>query len=283
MPKPRLVIIGPGRMGQGLGLALKRRGYAVSLVARTPRELLAGLTLHIGPWPDVVRDAEMVLIATPDDAIESVARRLADDGAVSRDQVVLHLAGALDRTALAALNDTGAGLGSFHPLQSVADPATAGDRLRGAFAGVEGDDRAIVAAERLAQTLRMTAVQIPGEAKAAYHAAAIFAGNYVAALAGIAERIAREGGVPADMAEKMYIPLLTGAATNIGQFGARSGLTGPIRRADMRTIAAHLGALSAEDQAIYRALGLEAVRLSRESGMEDTPAKLVEGYLTDQP
>lgn len=283
MPKPRLVIIGPGRMGQGLGLALKRRGFAVSLVARTPRELLPGLTLHIGPWPDVVEGAELVLIATPDDAIESVARRLADDGAVTHTQVVLHLAGAFDRSVLGALTDSGAGLGSFHPLQSVADPATAGDRLRGAFAGVEGDDRALVAAERLAQTLRMTPVRIPGESKAAYHAAATFAGNYLAALIGMAERIAREGGVPEEMAERMYVPLLTGAAANIGQLGARGGLTGPVRRADMQTIAAHLGALKAEDQALYRALGLETVRLARESGMDETPAKLVEAYLTDAP
>lgn len=283
MPKPRLVIIGPGRMGQGLGLALKRRGFAVSLVARTPRELLPGLTLHIGPWPDVVEGAELVLIATPDDAIESVARRLADDGAVTHTQVVLHLAGAFDRSVLGALTDSGAGLGSFHPLQSVADPATAGDRLRGAFAGVEGDDRALVAAERLAQTLRMTPVRIPGESKAAYHAAATFAGNYLAALIGMAERIAREGGVPEEMAERMYVPLLTGAAANIGQFGTRGGLTGPLRRADMQTIAAHLGALKAEDQALYRALGLETVRLARESGMDETPAKLVEAYLTDAP
>jgi predicted short-subunit dehydrogenase-like oxidoreductase (DUF2520 family) len=283
MGKPRLVIIGPGRMGQGLGLALKRRGYSVSLVARTPRELLSGLTLHIGPWPDVVSGAEVVLIATPDDAIEAVARRLADDNAVTHEQVVLHLAGALDRSALAPLNATGAGLGSFHPLQSVADPATAGDRLRGAFAGVEGDDRAIVAAERLAQTLRMTPVRIPGDAKAAYHAAATFAGNYLAALVGIAERIAREGGVPEEMAERMYLPLLTGAASNIGQLGVRGSLTGPVRRADVRTIAAHLGALSAADQSLYRALALETVRLSREAGMEETPAKLVEAYLTDSP
>lgn len=283
MAKPRLVIIGPGRMGQGIGLALKRRGYAISLLARTPRDLLQGLTLHIGPWPDVVREAETVLIATPDDAIEAVARRLSDDEAVTRDQVVLHLAGALDRSALAALADTGAGLGSFHPLQSVADPATAGERLKGAYAGVEGDDRAVVAAERLAQTLRMIPVRISGDAKAAYHAAATFAGNYVAALAGIAERLAREAGIPEELAEKMYVPLLTGAAANIGQFGVRAGLTGPVRRADVRTIAAHLGALSAEDQSLYRALGLETARLAREAGMEDTPAKLVEAYLTDIP
>ncbi len=283
MGKPRLAVIGPGRMGQGIGLALKRRGYAVSVLARTPRDLLSGLTLHIGPWADVLREVETVLVATPDDAIEEVARRLAEDEAVTRDQVVLHLAGAFDRSALGPLVPTGAGLGSFHPLQSVADPATAAERLKGAYAGVEGDERAIVAAERLAQTLRMIPVRIPGDAKAAYHAAATFAGNYVAALAGIAERLARENGIPEETAERMYIPLLTGAAANIGQLGLRAALTGPVRRADMRTIAAHLGALGAEDQALYRALGRETVRLAREAGMEDTPAKLVEAYLTDEP
>ncbi|HEX2610208.1 MAG TPA: NAD(P)-binding domain-containing protein, partial [Gemmatimonadales bacterium] len=108
MSQPRITIIGAGRMGQGLGLALKRRGYRVLLVNRTPRDVMAPLILHQGSWTEATLGAELILIATPDDAIDQVATDLAAEGAVSRDQVVLHLSGLLDRGALSALDGTGA-------------------------------------------------------------------------------------------------------------------------------------------------------------------------------
>ena len=131
MSQPRVTIIGAGRMGQGLGLALKRRGYKVILVNRNQREVIPPLVLHQGSLAEATDGAELVLIATPDDAIPLVAGELASARAIVRDQVVLHLSGLLDKTALAPLADTGAGLGSFHPVQSVAEPATAAERLKG--------------------------------------------------------------------------------------------------------------------------------------------------------
>jgi predicted dinucleotide-binding enzyme len=107
-------------MGQGLGLALKRRGYKVVLVNRSPREVVPPLILHQGSLAEATAGAELVLIATPDDAIAQVARQLATERAITRDQVVLHLSGLLDRAALLPLEETGAGCGSFHPVQSVA-------------------------------------------------------------------------------------------------------------------------------------------------------------------
>ncbi|MBA3759552.1 MAG: hypothetical protein H0X07_03400, partial [Gemmatimonadales bacterium] len=54
-------------MGQGLGLALKRRGYKIALVARTPRDVTPPLMLHQGSRAEATAGAELVLIATPDD------------------------------------------------------------------------------------------------------------------------------------------------------------------------------------------------------------------------
>ena len=177
MSQPRVTIIGAGRIGQGLGLALKRRGYKIALVARTPRDVTPPLMLHQGSRAEATAEAELILIATPDDAIGSVAVELAQEGAITRDQVVLHLSGLLDRNALLPLEETGAGCGSFHPLQSVAEAATAAERLKGAYVGIEGDDRALDAGRALAVALGMTPVAIPPEAKGAYVAGAGLAGN----------------------------------------------------------------------------------------------------------
>ena len=279
MSQPRVTIIGAGRMGQGLGLALKRRGYKIALVARTPRDVTPPLMLHQGSRSEATAGAELVLIATPDDAIGSVAAELASEGAITRDQVVLHLSGLLDRNALLPLEETGAGCGSFHPLQSVAEAASAAERLKGAYVGIEGDDRALVAAERLANTLRMIPVRIPAAAKPAYHAGAAFVANYTVALVGVAERLARAAGVPADIAARIYLPLLGGAVANLTAMGPAASLTGAVRRGDEQTIRAHLKALSAEDRTLYRTVSRAAITLAREAGLSEAAAERMEEVL----
>jgi predicted short-subunit dehydrogenase-like oxidoreductase (DUF2520 family) len=260
-----IAIIGAGRMGQGLALALREAGVPATLLDRTRR-------------PEDTRGAALVLIATPDEAIESVAAELAREAAVGERQVVLHLSGLLDRVALQPLASTGAALGSFHPLQSVADPATAAERLRGSFAALEGDARALDAGERLAATLGMRAVRLAPGAKAAYHAGAVIASNYAVVLADMAARLARQAGVPADAASELYLPLMRGTVANLA-LGPAAALTGPVRRGDAATVRTHLAALGPEDRVLYGALGLAALRIAREAGLGEGPAAAVERAL----
>jgi predicted short-subunit dehydrogenase-like oxidoreductase (DUF2520 family) len=264
-----IAIIGAGRMGQGLGLALAGAGVEVAVLGRTRRL-------------EDIRRARVVLLAVPDDAIGVVAASLARENAVDASQVVLHLSGLLDRLALHALAFTGAALGSFHPLQSVAEPSTAAARLRGAFAGLEGDDRALAIGERLAVALGMHAVRLAPGAKAGYHAGAVFASNYAVVLASVAERLARRAGVASAEAGAMYLPLMQGTVANLG-LGPASALTGPIRRGDAASVRRHLAALEPAERALYRALGLVALRLAREAGLGEAPAASVERALTDEP
>ena len=114
-------------MGQGLGLALKRRGYKIALVARTPRDVTPPLMLHQGSRAEATAGAELVLIATPDDAIGQVAAELAAGrGRIAfQDQVVLQSSGLLDRNALLPLEESGAACGSNHPGSNPAEAATA--------------------------------------------------------------------------------------------------------------------------------------------------------------
>jgi predicted short-subunit dehydrogenase-like oxidoreductase (DUF2520 family) len=268
-------------MGQGLGLALKRRGYRVLLVNRSSRDIIAPLILHQGSLAEATSEAELILIATPDDAIEQVAAELAARGGITHDQVILHLSGLLDRRALLPLEASGAACGSFHPVQTVAEAGTAAERLKGAYVGIEGDERALVAAERLANTLRMVPVRIPAEAKPAYHAGASFVANYTIALVGVAERLARSAGVPDDVAAKLYLPLLGGAVANLTALGPAASLTGAVRRGDVQTIRAHLQALGPEDRELYRAVGRAAVALASEAGLDAAAAARVNAVLDE--
>lgn len=261
-------------MGQGLALALQTGGRSVHLVSRTRHPVSPPLRLHEGSRASAARGAEVVLLAVPDGAVTAVARELADEAAIESRHVVLHLSGLLDRDALSPLASTGAGLGSFHPLQTVPDPRDAPERLRGAYAGIEGDDRSLAAARDLAEALGLTAVPIPAGAKAAYHAGATFAANYTTVLAAVAARLAAGAGVPPEVAGRLYLPLIRGAASSLER-GPAAALTGPVRRGDAGTVAAHLGALAADDRTLYLLLAREALRLAREAGLSRDAADRV--------
>ena len=258
-------IIGAGRMGRGLAIALERTGAEVALLTRSRR-------------PEETRHAGLVLLAVPDDTILSMAAELAKEGAVSARQVVLHLSGLLDRRALEPLTATGAGLGSFHPLQAIAEPSAAPELLAGSFAGLEGDGLALAAGEWLAATLGMRPVRLTPGAKPAYHAGAVVASNYAVVLADMAERLARQAGLSAVDAAAMYLPLMQGTVANLTG-GSIAALTGPIRRGDAATVRAHLAALAPADRELYRQLGLAALRLAREAGLSPAAAAAVQGAL----
>jgi predicted short-subunit dehydrogenase-like oxidoreductase (DUF2520 family) len=269
--QPSVTILGAGRMGQGLAIALGVAGHRVGLISRSSHPVIPPLRLHTGPREEALRDASVVVLAVPDGAITSLAGELAAEGGITAHHVVLHLSGLRDRQALAPLAGTGAALGSLHPLQTVSDPVTAAARFAGAYAGVEGDDRALAAAEALARSLRMVPVRIPAGAKPAYHAGAAFAANYTTALVAVAERLALAAGIPPDIARRLYLPLIRGAAANL-EAGPAAALTGPVRRGDVETVAAHLGALGPEDRELYLLLAREALRLAREAGLSSEAA-----------
>ena len=255
-------------MGQGLALGLLPAGHRVALLSREPHPVTPPLRNTSERWGDVLRDADIVLLAVPDDAIEAVAVRLAREGGLGEGQVALHLSGRLGQGALAPLSRLGVSPGSFHPLQTVAEPSVAPARLRGAFAALEGDRRAIAAGRKLARSLGMKPVELATAGKALYHAGAVMVANYTVTLVGVAERLAREAGVTAALAAQIYLPLLRGALENLEDLGPAKSLTGPVRRGDAGTIRGHLAALEEDDRVLYAALGRAALRLATEAGLD---------------
>ena len=255
-------VVGAGRAGLGLALALHHAGHTVRVHARRGKAVPPPLVLSWGGPPPWLGEVEIILLAVRDDAIAAAAAELAATGGVEARHVVVHLSGMLDDAPLAALRASGAALGCFHPLQAIARPEDAADRLRGALAALTGDARAVAAGERLATSLGMRPVRLPGEAKPRYHAAAAMASNYLVVLAAAAERLMGEAGLDPAVARDGVAVLMAGTLANARADGA-AALTGPIVRGDVATVRAHLAVLPPELQDLYRALGRAALTHAR--------------------
>lgn len=254
-------VIGAGRAGVGLAVALTHAGHEVQLHGRRGKHVPPPLSLTWGGAPPWVGTVEIILLAVRDDAIADAAAELAATDLVRPAHVVLHLSGILDESPLAALRATGAALGCWHPLQAIAQPQDAPERLRGALAALTGDPAAVARAEALAQDLGMRPVVLAGAAKRPYHAAAAIASNYLVVLAAMAERLMTEAGVDPVAARHGIATLMGGTLANVRVAGG-AALTGPIVRGDVETVRAHLAVLPDELRDAYRALGRAALALT---------------------
>ena len=100
----------------------------------------------------------------------------------------------------------------------------------------------------------MSPFDVPEESRAAYHAAAAIASNFLVALESSAEELLTAAGI--DHGRELLAPLVLRTAANWAERGPEA-LTGPIARGDEETVARHLDAIAATDPALeplYRAL-----------------------------
>ena len=211
-----------------------------------------------------------VVIAVPDGAVRGVALDLAAAGSAEASCTALHLSGALDSSALDVLRERGYAIGSLHPLQTVADPASGAERLREAFFSFEGEPVAREAAAEVVRAAGGHLLDLPPGSKGRYHAACVFASNYLVTCAAVATRLmATAVGVEERQAARALAPLWRGSIANLERLGARRALTGPVARGDVATVKANLSELSGTDRELYRQLALAALELA--SG--DLPAE----------
>ena len=199
-----IAIIGDGRVGRALAAALS--------AADRP---------HAGPLgrsPEV--GSAHVLLCVPDAEIAAAAAAVPPlDG-----RLVGHVSGA---TALAPLAPHDAF--SLHPLMTVTAGAPT-DVFAGAGAAVAGSTPAARAfAEQLAADLGMTAIEVPDEDRAAYHAAASIASNFLVTLEAAAEQLLGHD-------REVLAPLVRATVENWAALGPERALTGPIARGDDATV-----------------------------------------------
>ena len=231
-------VIGPGRAGLSFARGLEKVGWRVAGVLGRDDE---------AAFADAAADVDLLVVATPDGAVGSVAAAVEPDP--TGRCVVAHLAGALDLEVLAPHGRRA----SIHPLRSL--PTTSSD-LAGAWFAVAGD----ALAWEVVTELDGRVVEVDEAARTAYHAAAVMASNHLVALLGSVERVAAEAGVPL----AAFLDLVRGTVDNVDVLGPAAALTGPAARGDWATVARHRDAIPADEVEAYDALTAAAVRLGSE-------------------
>jgi predicted short-subunit dehydrogenase-like oxidoreductase (DUF2520 family) len=289
--KPSVSIVGAGRLGQALAIALHSSGYPVqALVARrVAHARKAAALIHKLEKPILALSADqlqqlpasdLILLTTPDDAIKSTAEALANSQKHDREgQIVLHTSGALASDVLSPLAELGFHTGSLHPLVSVNEPRAGLKALCGAFYCLEGDKAALQLAHLIVTDLKGKSFSIQANDKALYHAAAVMASGHFVALFDIATEMLAACGMSQKSARRILIPLVESTVNNLKDSGPDQALTGTFARGDLATVERHLEALSrkqfAEELEVYKVLGLRSIQLAGKTGVDPQVLKQI--------
>jgi predicted short-subunit dehydrogenase-like oxidoreductase (DUF2520 family) len=271
-----IAIVGAGAVAQALGQLLLRRGAKVVALASRTRHTAERAAKFIGPTVQVVTITELpllarrLLVATSDNAIEPVARMLAEAGMSTG--VALHMCGAKGPEALGPLRLRGVACGVLHPLQTIVTPEQGARDLLGVTFGVAGDHDAVEWAEEIVKGLDGKPLRIKADRLGSYHAAAVMSSNALVAVIDAAVVLMMRAGIEEQAALKALAPIARASLENILRLGPRTALTGPIARGDVSTVTAHMDALATAPPAIaalYRAVAEQLLVISRQ---RDLPA-----------
>jgi predicted short-subunit dehydrogenase-like oxidoreductase (DUF2520 family) len=220
-----VAVIGAGRVGRALAAALRQAGVEVEG------------PLGRGERPGTAR---AVILCVPDGEIPAAA-----EVAAGAAPFVGHTSGATPLAAMAPSADAGAALFGFHPLQTFT-AAASGQDFAGAGCAVAGTTKAARSfAGALARRLGMTPFEIDDDGRAAYHAAASVASNFMVTLQAAAESIAAGAGLEPEEARALLVPLLRRTVENLAEHGPDRALTGPIARGDAATVESQRAAVEA--------------------------------------
>jgi predicted short-subunit dehydrogenase-like oxidoreductase (DUF2520 family) len=238
-------VVGAGRVGTALAVALSRAGHrvsgasAVSQASRDRIERFLPGTPVLQPG-EVVAGADLVLLTVPDDALGGLVRGLAATGTPLAGRMLAHASGRHGLAVLEPASDLGALPLALHPVMTFTGRADDADRLAGICFGVTAPAVLRPAAEVLVMEMGGEPVFIAEADRGLYHAALAGAANHLVTQVVQAEDLLTKAGVA--QPARMLGPLLSAALDNALRLGD-AALTGPVARGDAETVAGHVEAL----------------------------------------
>lgn len=244
---PTVSIVGAGRVGGAIGIALARAGYTITAAwsqSRSGRQRAHRLLdVPVLEPAETAAAGDVVFLSVPDDAIPDMAEQLVPG--LRKGQFVVHTSGGTSLEALDLLRDAGVRPGCLHPLQTIADAEHGADALQGAAVAVTSDNPERLPLMRLARAWGGRPFALADDAKRIYHAAAVFASNYVVTSIWAATTLFQSIGIR--NAGDLLGPLVRNGVENVLARGGAKAITGPVARGDAELVQRHVAALRAAD------------------------------------
>lgn len=275
-----LNIIGCGRVGCSLAHLWHTSGtYAIQDVLTTSPASALSAVQFIGagqavPALDDMRPADVWMLAVPDSQIASVATQLAGHVSAHPAAMAFHCSGAMASDVLSPLRSLGWQLASAHCILSFSASATAVTQFAGTPCALEGDALATQSLHSAFEAIGAQPFPLAAEHKVLYHAAAVFATNFLPVLQVVAADLWRSTGVPQDLIAPLGASLLRNAVQNITEQGAARALTGPAARGDTAVVNVQGKAVAdwnMDAGQAYQALSTLAGQIARDGHIKRTP------------
>lgn len=271
----KISVIGIGRLGGALALALSEKGYEIENLFARKTEIAAKVSVEINS--KILSDDEfdkiesdLILITTQDSEISKITAKLAEK--LNTNPIVLHTSGSLSSAVLQKLQEKKCSVGSLHPLVSISESFLGKTRFKNAFFCVEGDAKAIDAAKKIALDLGGKSFSIDAQYKALYHASAVTACGHLVALEDAAIEMLSKCNLGENESKEILLPLIESTIQNLKLQTTSESLTGTFARADVETFERHLEILETEVSEelleIYLLLGLRSLRLAEKQGAD---------------
>lgn len=240
-------IVGAGRVGTAMGVALARAGHRVVAASAVSEVSLSRLDRSLPDVPvlaaqDVVARSDLVLLTVPDDTLGDLVTGLVGAGVPVEGRLLAHASGRHGLAVLDPAATRGALPLALHPVMTFAGRADDVDKMAGICFGVTAPEPLRPVAEALVVEMGGEPVFVAEEERDLYHAALASAANHLITLVASASDLLRGAGV-SDPA-RMLAPLLSAALENSLLLGD-TALTGPVARGDAETVAAHVAAIRA--------------------------------------
>ncbi len=267
-----IVFIGGGRAGTSLAKVLQESDKFVvkAITCLTEQEAedsanFIGNIEYVGTDNNkAIEYGNIIFITTPDDIIKKIADKISEESNLEN-KYIFHISGSRASDILKSCKIKGASIGSIHPLQSLPSFKKGAENIKKAYFCIEGDENAVKMGQEIVGSINNRFFTIDSDMKGLYHAAAVFASNYINTTCYEAFSIFRQLGIGEDTVLEIIKPLITGTVNNIQELGIINALTGPISRGDINTIKNHLNSFfkyRKDDLLLYKELGKKTIELA---------------------
>lgn len=256
----KIGFVGAGKVGFTLGKYMSESGVCISGYYSKSRESAREASVFTKTTcyetlEKLVKSSDAIFLTVPDGAIEEVWNSLKQYDLTGR--FICHCSGVMTSAVFSEIDQMGAFGYSIHPLFAVNDRLQSYQEISKAYFTIEGAKEHLAFWKEFLEGLGNPVRILRPEQKILYHSAAVFASNLVCGLYETGVRLLMECGFDRKSGEEALEPLFVNNCQAVVQKGTADALTGPVERADVRTVEKHLHVLEGNEKEIY--LGLSEV------------------------